>query len=176
MPEVHHAVRPATHEPGPKHNIGTIFENRFKKDGILTRVVLEVGVLNDNQVTRSCLKTHSQRCSFPKIPFLQHEPVDPPWRFRFEKFSCPIGRSVVHNNNFHVFDWCRANCFNYSFNRRSFIITRDNDGELHLHHFSEREVESKVGAAASVVNVMITALELDFSLRFQLYPGIKGRR
>jgi hypothetical protein len=32
-------------------------------------------------------------------------------------------------------DWRRANCSNYSLNRRSFIITRDNDGELHLASF-----------------------------------------
>ena len=128
MPEVNHPVRSAAQEPGAKYNIGTIFQNWFKKDGILARIILQVGVLNDDEVTRSCLKTRAQRRSLPEVAFLQHEFVDPPGRFSFEKFSSSIGRSVVHNNNFHVFDWCRANCFHYSFNRRSFIITRDNDG------------------------------------------------
>ena len=131
MPEVDHPMRSATQEPGTKHNIGTIFQNRCKKDGILARVILQVGVLNDDYVTRSCLETSKQSCSLPEIAFLQHEFVNPSGRFPFEKFSCSIGRSVIHNYDFHVFDWCRANCFNYSFNRRSFIVTRDNDGQLH---------------------------------------------
>lgn len=128
-------MRPAAQEPGAKHNIGTIFQNRFKKDRIFVRVVLQVGVLNDYDVARSCLETRAQRCALAKIALLQHKFVDPSGGFPFEKFLCSIGRSVVHDNDFHLFDWARANCFNYSFNRRLFIITRDNDGQLHLASF-----------------------------------------
>src|SRR6266542_6067040 len=153
MPEVNDPMRSATHEPGTKHNIGTIFQNRCKKYGILLWIILQVRVLNDHEVTCSSLETSAQGCSLTEIAFLQHNLIHPPRRFPFEKFPCSIGRSVVHDDNFHVFDWCRANFFNYSFNGRSFIITRDNDGQLHWHHSIEPEVASKVGAAASVVNV-----------------------
>ena len=121
-------MRSAAYEPGTEHNVGTILQNRCKKDGVFVRVILQVGILNDYDVAGSCLETRAQRCSLPKIAFLQHDFVNPPIRFRFKKFSRSIGRSVVHDNNFHVFDRCRANCFNYSFDRRSLIVTRDNDG------------------------------------------------
>lgn len=71
MPKVNYPVRSAAHEAGAKHNIGTIFQNRCKKDGILARVILHVGVLHDNQVTRSCLKPGAQCCSLPEIAFLE---------------------------------------------------------------------------------------------------------
>ena len=131
MPEVNHAMRSAAQEPGTEHNVSTILQNRRKKDGIFVRVILQVGVLNDYDVARSCLETGPQRCSLPKIALLQHDFVDPSGRFPFEKFICSIRRSVVHNNDFHVFDWCRANCFNYSFNGRSLVITWNNYGQLH---------------------------------------------
>ena len=35
VPEVYDSMRPAAHEPRAKHNIGTILQNRFKKDRIL---------------------------------------------------------------------------------------------------------------------------------------------
>ena len=132
MPEVNHAMRPAAHEPGTEHNVGTILQNRRKEDGVFVRVILQVGVLNDYDVARSCLETGAQSCSLAKIAFLQHDLIDPPVRFSSKKFSRSVGRSVVHNDNFHVFDRRRANCFNHSFDRWSLIITRDNDGELHL--------------------------------------------
>ena len=135
MPEVNHTMRPAAHEAGTEHNVGTILQNRLKKNGVFGRVILQVGVLNDYYVARSCLETRAQSCSLTAIAFLEHDLINPPIRFRFKKFFCSVSRSVVYNNDFHVFDWCRANCFNYTFNRRSFIITRDNDGQLHLASF-----------------------------------------
>ena len=70
MPEVNHPMRSATHEPGTEHNVGTIFQNRRKKNGILARVILQVGVLNNDQITRSCVETCAQRCSLSEIAFL----------------------------------------------------------------------------------------------------------
>ena len=78
MPEVNHAMRPAAQEPGTEHNIGMILENRCKKYGVFTRVILQVGVLNDDQVAGSCLETCTQSCSLPEIAFLQHDLIDPP--------------------------------------------------------------------------------------------------
>src|SRR6266550_3726157 len=40
MPEVNQAMRAAAQEPGTEHNVGTILQNRGKKDGIFSRVVL----------------------------------------------------------------------------------------------------------------------------------------
>lgn len=125
-------MRSAAHEPGTEHNVGTILQNRCKKDGVFARVILQVGVLNDDYVAGCVLETCTQSCALPEIAILQHDLIDPPGRFPFEKVSCSIGRSVVHNDNFHVFDRGRANGFNYGFDRRSLIITRDNYGQLHL--------------------------------------------
>jgi len=132
MPEVNHAMRSAAQKPGTEHNVGTILQNRCKKNGVFAGVILQIRVLNDYYVSRCILKTSTQRCAFSEISFLQYDLIDPPRRFPFEKFSCSIGRSVVHNDNFHVLDWGRANCFNHSFDRRPLIVTRDNDGQLHF--------------------------------------------
>ena len=106
MPEVNHAMRPAAHEPGTEHNVGTILQNRFKKDRVFARVILQVGVLNYYYVASSCLKAGAQSRSLAKIAFLQHDPIDPPGRFRFKKFSRSIGRSVIHDDDFDVLDRC----------------------------------------------------------------------
>lgn len=84
-------MRPASQEPGAEHNVGTILQNRRKKDGVFVRVIFQVGVLNDYDVARSCLETRAQSCSLAKIALLQHELIDPPVRFRFKKFSRSIG-------------------------------------------------------------------------------------
>ena len=70
MPEVNHAMRPAAHEPGTEHNVGTILQNRFKKDGVFFWVILQVGILNDYYVSRCALKTSTQSCAFPEIACL----------------------------------------------------------------------------------------------------------
>ncbi len=40
MPEVNHPMRSAAQEPGTEHNVGTILQNRRKKDGVFDRVIL----------------------------------------------------------------------------------------------------------------------------------------
>jgi hypothetical protein len=91
MPEVNHAMRPASQEPGAEHNVGTILQNRCKKDRVFLWVILQVRVLNDDHVAGSCLETRAQSCSLAKIALLQHELIDPPVRFRFKKFSRSVG-------------------------------------------------------------------------------------
>jgi hypothetical protein len=83
---------------------------------------------NDDHIARSCLKVCAQRCYLPEIAFLQHDLIDLPLRFPFKKFSRSIDRSVIHDDDFDVLDRRCANCFSYRFNRRSLIITKDNDG------------------------------------------------
>ncbi len=77
MPEVNHPMRSATQEPGTEHNIGTILQNRCKKDGIFFRVILQVRVLNDDYVAGCVLETSTQSCALPEIAFLQHESYRP---------------------------------------------------------------------------------------------------
>jgi len=127
MPEVDHPMRSAAQEPGTENNIGMILENRCKKYGVFLWVVLQVGVLNDYCVARSCLETRAQSCSLAKIALLEHELIDPPMWFRFKKFSRSISRSIIHDDDFDVLDGRCADCFYDSFNRRLLIITRDND-------------------------------------------------
>ena len=104
MPEVNYAMRSASHEAGTENNVGTILQNRFKKDWVFIRVILHVRVLNDDHVASSCLETGAQSCSLAKIPFLQHDLIDPAGRLRFKKFSCSISRSVIHNDDFYILD------------------------------------------------------------------------
>ena len=127
MPEVNHPMRPAAQEPGTEHNIGMILENRCKKYGVLTRVILQVRILNDDQVAGRCLETRTQSCSLAKVALLQHELMDPPMGLRFKKFPRSIGRSVIHDDDFNVLDRCRADRIYHNFDRRSLIVTRDND-------------------------------------------------
>lgn len=53
MPEVNHAMRPASQESRAEDNVGAILQNWCKKDGVFVRVILQVGVLNDYYVS-SC--------------------------------------------------------------------------------------------------------------------------
>src|SRR6267143_5330991 len=103
MPEVNHPMRFAAQKPGTEYNVSIILQNRCKKNGVFAGVILQVRVLNDYYVSGCVLETSTQSCAFSEIAFLQHDLIDPPGRFRFEKFSCSIGRSVIHNDNFQVF-------------------------------------------------------------------------
>ena len=168
MPEVNYPMRPAAQEPGTKHNIGTILENWCKKYGVFIRVILQVRILNNDQLARRYLETRAQSCSFAKIALLQYDLIDPSMRFRLKKFSRSIGRSIIHDDDFNVLDRRRTDSIYHSFDRRSLVVTRDNDRELHLSPFTKQNASVNVRGEASFVNVMITALMLDFSLRFQL--------
>ena len=70
MPKVNYAVRSAAHEPGTENNVGTILQNRCKEDGVFTRVILQVGILNNYYVSGCVLEAGTQSCAFPEIAFL----------------------------------------------------------------------------------------------------------
>ena len=114
-----------------EYNVGTILQDRFKKDRVFSWVILQVRVLNDDHVARSCLETSTQRCSLPEIAFLQNDLVDPPVRFPLRTSLVPSIDPAFHEDNFHAFDRRRANCFNHSFNWRLLIVTRDKYRQLH---------------------------------------------
>ena len=106
MPEVDHAVGAASHESRTEHNVGTTLHDRFKKNGVFTRVILQVGILNDYYVASGCLETGAQSCALAKIAFLQHDLIDPPGRFRLKKFSRSIGRPIIYDDDFDVLNRC----------------------------------------------------------------------
>ena len=60
MPEINHAMRPASQEAGAEHNVGTILENRCEKERVFVRVILQIGVLNDYDLACSCLKPRAK--------------------------------------------------------------------------------------------------------------------
>src|SRR5207248_5281454 len=60
MPEVNHTMSSAAREPGTKHHVSTILQDRSYKDRIFFRVILQVRILNDDQVASSCLETRTQ--------------------------------------------------------------------------------------------------------------------
>jgi len=53
------------------YDVSQVFFNRFYQQGIFSRIVLEVGILNNNDVTRGFAEPPMKRTSFTLILFLK---------------------------------------------------------------------------------------------------------
>jgi hypothetical protein len=71
MPEIEDAVAARrAEEPRTIHHVGFPFKDRLQKQGVFSRVVLEVGVLDDQHVACGLAKATRHRRAFALICFL----------------------------------------------------------------------------------------------------------
>src|SRR5262245_41689126 len=98
MPKEKDAVG-TTQEARSIHHIGLVRQYRLDQSGILRRIVLEVGILDNDDVSRYRIEAGPQRGSFPHIARLKNDlQVSGGTKF-LKDFAGAIRRTVVHNDD-----------------------------------------------------------------------------
>src|SRR5260370_5509895 len=98
MPKIEHAVA-FTDEPGAEDHVRPIFQDRLDQPRVFPRVVLQIGVLDDNDVPGDMAKPLAKGGTFALIALLVKSSDLP--RFHVSKYVAgPVGAAIVHENNF----------------------------------------------------------------------------
>src|SRR5207253_5200070 len=102
MPEVKHAMRSAE-KATAEDSIRAAIENRPQQFGQLGRIVLEVGILNDNDVAGCLLNSSAHGCALALIVRLQNQAVDDAMVREFlQHVARAVCRAVIYTNDFDV--------------------------------------------------------------------------
>ena len=98
MPEEQHAMRPAE-KARSEHRIGPPVQNRLQERRIVRRVVLQVGVLDDDDVALRLREAGPQRRALALVALVVEDAhviaLDP-----VHDLARAIGRGVVHDDDF----------------------------------------------------------------------------
>src|SRR5579885_3860434 len=97
MPEIQYAVRLAN-EAGTVDDIGAVFQNRLQQPRIFARIVLQVGVLHDNNIAGRLLETTPQGGAFALITGLI-ENADFTALQLLENGARVVGAAIIYNND-----------------------------------------------------------------------------
>src|SRR5207245_6143461 len=71
VPEVQYTVLFAAKEPGAKHDIGLLFDYGPKELGIVFRVVLKVGILDEDDIAGSPSEAGPERCPLAAVSVVE---------------------------------------------------------------------------------------------------------
>jgi hypothetical protein len=72
MPEIEYAVGAAV-KTVSEYYVGIAFENGFEQLGIIAGIVLEIGILNEDDVSRGVLESGTQRSALTPIAVVHHQ-------------------------------------------------------------------------------------------------------
>lgn len=132
-------MRVAPHKPGAVHYICYPAEHRFEQDVVLFRVILQVGILDDNVVPRRFGNPSVQCSAFAFVHFM---PVvlDVQPRVAFPVGLNGLLRSVcgtvIHDDHLFAKPAIQFDCFHFIEDKvdgAGFIVSRDNNGKVVLH-------------------------------------------
>ena len=130
MPEIKHAVGVPAGKAGTINHIGAMIFHRREQPWIIPRIIFEVGVLHQHDVTGRRSKTGPQRRALPSISIMQDSLDSVIGGERLYQFPATVGGAVVHQNNLgrhrHVLH-TRHNLGK----RANFVIHRNNNADDH---------------------------------------------
>src|SRR5687767_3389308 len=129
MPEHGDAVR-ATKKPGAIHYICHAFFDGFKENGVITRVILKVRVLYEQNITSSRPESCNNRRALTLIAFMQNYP-----NFFFavqllQDTARAVFRTIIYDNNF-LDHFSRLHPLHDLTDMFDLIIDRYDDREVH---------------------------------------------
>ena len=134
MPVVEHAVR-LPEKAGAKDDVGPAVEQGRQELGILPRVVFEIGILHDHDVSGGSCEACSQGGALAGIPVVQAEPdVRPRGDMLREPLPRAIRRAVVHDDDFHrqpVGQRGGHDAIECLRDQRPFVVDRDDNAQFH---------------------------------------------
>ena len=99
VPEVHDAMGVAAHEARAEHDIRFAVEDGLEQLRVFLRVVLEIGVLHDDEITSGGGKAGAQRGPLALVALVIEDPGDERDDFTAQNLTRPIGRAVIHDDD-----------------------------------------------------------------------------
>jgi len=103
VPEIEDSVRAGTEEAGPVDDVGFAFDERAEQKGIVGRIVFEVGILDEDEVSCGFLYATAESGSFALVVGLEK---DADLRVRGleggENVAGTVGGTVVDADEFEV--------------------------------------------------------------------------
>lgn len=73
VPEIQHSMRTSGLKTGSIDDVGSIIEKRFEQNGILSWIIFEICVLNDDEIGASVCETCAKCSTFAVIPFVVND-------------------------------------------------------------------------------------------------------
>src|SRR5260370_37125719 len=73
MPEIQDAMRRAEQEARAKNYVCLALDQRLEHERILRRIVLQIGILNNDEVSRGFLNAATKRCSLAHVMRLKND-------------------------------------------------------------------------------------------------------
>jgi hypothetical protein len=133
VPEEQDAVRFAAHETAAVDHVGVTVENRFEQDVVFLRIVLEIGVLDDDQLARGVFDSRAQSRAFSLVHLVlvvRNGQIGVCTHISFNALLGVVGAEVVDDDDFlfevaaqfHSLDLVQN-----PVDGRAFVIRRDDD-------------------------------------------------
>ena len=110
------------------HHVGLPTSNWANETREIFRVVLQVGILNDDYIAGHMRKRGSNRCAFPTVPFMKYYAHIWHLTKNIQSISRSVDRRIVHNDDLfrkpHIHS---LNFADHLGNGGCFIIRRHDD-------------------------------------------------
>src|SRR5215469_11042438 len=132
VPEVKHAVWPASQKPRAVDYVRLTLQQRFEQPRIIRGIIFEIGILNDHVVAGSFLNATAQCRTLPHIVRLQEDLDLGILRLEFpEDFARAIFRAIVHAHQFD-FEAYLEDALDHHPKRIALVINGDDDRQFHV--------------------------------------------
>ena len=153
-------MRSAAHEAGAEDGIRFAFFDGAQEQRIFLRVILEVGVLDDNHIAGDGSETGAQGSTFALVDFVVDNLIHQRSDFRAKKVAGAVSGAVVHDDDFFIGNGCGAHGVHDFSDGADFVVTGDDDGDFHAY-----EVKLRWGSGARAGSVKSCVWLLDRLLR-----------
>src|SRR5664280_1563412 len=131
VPEIDYPVRLGANETRAKNDIGLTVEDGLDQLGIFPRVVFQIGVLDEHDVTGDGGEPGPERGALAAINLVINDLVHQRRNLRAQKVPRAISRAVVNDDDLLFRDRRGANTVDDLADRLGFVVAGDDDGKLH---------------------------------------------
>src|SRR5258706_2228707 len=131
MPEIQDAMRRAAQEARAKNYVCLALDQRLEHERILRRIVLQIGILNNDEVSRGFLNAATKRCSLAHVMRLKNDADLRILSLQLGQYLArAILRAVVHADEFDL-DRNAENLVHHLAERVALVKYRHDDGKFH---------------------------------------------
>ena len=102
MPEVEHPVWFAADKTGAVNHIRLILQNRLNQFGILRRIIFQIGILDDDDISGYLLKPGPESRPFSLVFLPVDHLADQRFQISLQNIPGTVGGKIIHNDNFFL--------------------------------------------------------------------------
>lgn len=91
VPEINDPMRTTAHESGTENDVGLSIQDGLEQARIFLRVILEVGILDENDVARGGSEATTQSCAFASINAMINDAIGDGLDIAFQNRAAAVG-------------------------------------------------------------------------------------